>query len=225
MATFIPDQDREYTAKLPDYLVAAGYPAELTTATIVGGNGALLQSSNTGEPDIQLPGGTGMQRSYMLMPQVSIGPLLGTDIILRGLPAVTFHTDMGDVFFYGAALKHEITHFFEFPVDIAVVAGFQRFGLTDYIKGSSMNGMLLVGEDYGIVSFFGGIGYESYNIEVGYNPVDGTYHPEAISLEFKRRNLRFTAGGAVRILPPLSLTGEYSFGEMNNLTVGLGISL
>ena len=226
ITTYIPSDRRQFTAPLPGALTAAGYPATVSTASIVGGAGTVLRSSDPSQPDIVLPDGADLSRTYLILPQLHVGPILGTDIILRGLPPVTYDTDVGKVSFYGAALKHELTHYFESPVQVALLAGYQHFDMTDAVAGNSMSGLLLLSRDFGALTAFGGIGYESYDITVSYTyrPEDPTASPEDITLDFLRRNLRLSFGGSLTLLSFLDLTAEYSIGELDNLTLGIGFS-
>ncbi|MCB2203921.1 hypothetical protein KQI65_04175 [bacterium] len=225
--TFIPEQQQTFVGVLPEALVSAGYPDHVTTATVVGNKGAVLQSNQSSAPDIVLPDGTGLRQTALLLPQVSFGPVLGTDIILRGLPPATFDTEIGKVSFYGAALKHELTHWYDSPVQVAVLAGYQQFEIGDAVQGNSLNGMLLVSRDFAAITLFAGLGYEAYAIDVSYTytPVQTGQQPEDITLEFRRRNLRFSFGGAITLLPLLDITAGYSLGEMDNLSIGIGLSL
>jgi hypothetical protein len=227
ITTFIPPDQGSFVGKLPDVLVAAGYPAQVTTATVVGGSGSVLRSqTDPSQPEIVLPDGTGLKQVSLILPQVSFGPVLGTDIILRGLPPVTYDTEIGKVSFYGAALKHELTHFFDSPVDVALLAGYQSFDMSDAISGNSLNAMFIASRAFGMITVFGGLGYEAYGIDVSYTftPEDPSVPQEDITLEFRRRNLRLSFGGAVTLLSLLELTGEYSIGEMDNLTIGMGLT-
>ena len=89
-----------------------------------------------------------------------------------------------------------------------------------------MSGMLLFSRDLSVLSLFAGVGYESYAIDVSYTymPAETGQEPEDITLDFRRRNLRLSVGGAITLLPLLDITAEYSFGEMDNLVVGFGLS-
>ena len=227
IVTYIPESQQQFVGRLPSSLVTLGYPGEVSTATVVGGDGSVLRSAtDPSQPEIALPGGTGLRNAFLVLPQVSFGPVLGTDIILRGLPPVTYDTEIGKVSFYGAAVKHELTHFFSSPVQVALLAGYQQFEITDAISGSSLSGMLLASRDLGIISLFAGVGYEAYAIDVSYTyvPAEAGEPAEDITLEFRRRNLRLSVGGAFTLLPLLDLTAEYSFGEMDNLVLGVGLS-
>ncbi|MDX9758170.1 MAG: hypothetical protein RBU27_03325 [Bacteroidota bacterium] len=226
ISTYIPDADRSFVAMLPELMVSQGYPQSVQTATVVGGEGATIRSDDPSTyPDITLPDGTGLSTFVTAMPQISFGPLLGTDIILRGLPPSSFDDKIGKFSFYGAGIKHELTHYLDVPFDLAVVAGYQTFTIGDVVDGNSLAGLLQASVFFNGVTVFGGLGYESYTIDVSYISEDPKGDPVAIDLDFHRRNLRFAFGGAVSLLGLLDLTAEYSFGIQDNLTLGIGLNI
>lgn len=226
ITTYIPSADRSFTAVLPPELVALGYPGSFETATVVGGEGATISSDLSSQEPITFPGGTGLSTFMTAMPQVSFGPLLGTEVILRGLPPSRFDDKVGKFSFYGGGLKHEITHYLDVPFDLAVLAGYQTFTIGDIVDGSSLAGMLQASVRFSGVTLFGGAGYESYDIAVSYTSAATAQLPAtAITLDFQRRNLRFAAGGALTLFDFIDLTAEYSFGIQNNLTLGFGLIL
>ncbi|MBN1448319.1 MAG: hypothetical protein JXA28_10350 [Bacteroidetes bacterium] len=228
IATSIPEDDRTFVAKLPPELTALGYPSQVTTATVAGGDGAVIRSlTDPSQPEIALPNGTGLDNTLLFMPQISIGSLLGTELILRGLPPVTFDPEVGKISFYGAGLKHELTHYFDSPIQLAIVAGMQQFEITDVVTGTGYAALLLGSVEMQMLTVFGGLGYEAYSIEVSYTAVPPPalgQTAENITLEFRRRNLRFSVGGALSLLSLLDLTAEYSFGEQDNIAVGVGLT-
>jgi hypothetical protein len=224
ITTYIPDADRSFVAKLPAELTGLGYPGSFETATVVGGEGATITSSDPSQPPIDFPDGTGLSAFITAMPQVSFGPVLGTDIILRGLPPSRFDDKVGEFSFYGGGIKHELTHYFDVPFALAVVAGYQMFSIGDVVDGSSVAGLVQGSVAFGGVTLFGGLGYEAYDIDVSYTPTDQTITGGPITLNFHRRNLRFTFGGALSLFSLLDITAEYSFGVQNNLTLGFGLT-
>lgn len=227
ISTYIPDAHRIFTAKLPAELVSQGYPDEFRTATVVGDEGRTITSDNPDLPPIVFPDGTGLRAFVMVIPQLSIGSVLGTDIILRGLPPSSFDGKVGEFSFYGGGLKHELTHYLDIPFDVAVVAGYQQFHIGSIVDGNSLAGMLQVSRDFSSITLFGGVGYESYTINVSYITEDGGTVPagERITLDFERRNLRFALGGALSVLSMFDITVEYSFGIQDNLSLGLGLTI
>jgi hypothetical protein len=225
--TYIPESDRTFTAKLPAELIDRGYsPAQFQTATVVGGDGTTITSTDPNYPAIAFPRGTGLNAFFTAMPQVTFGPIIGTEVILRGLPPSRFDDKLGEFSFYGVGLKHELTHYLDVPFDLAILAAMQKFEIGDIVDGSSFAGMAQASVAFGGLTVFGGVGYETYAIDVSYTSEPTAAIPsQTITLDFQRRNLRFAFGGALSLLGLLDLTAEYSFGVQDNLTVGVGLTL
>jgi hypothetical protein len=224
--TQIPDAQREFVAKLPAELTQLQFPASVTTATIAGGKGAVLRSSDPNvTEEIVLPDGADFSNVFFVMPQVSIGSVLGTELMFRGLPPVTYTTELGKVSFYGIGIKHAPTYFAELPFDLAFIAAFHQFQLGDLIDGTSMAGMAQISVDAEAVTVYGGLGYEAYQIDVGYvyESTDPIVPSGRIDLDFRRRNLRFSVGAAMTLFDAVVAAADYSFGEQNNLSITAAI--
>ncbi len=224
--TQIPDDQRVFEAKLPASLTQLGYPGTITTATIAGGKGSVLRSTDPNvKEEISLPDGADFSSVFFVMPQVSVGSVLGTEFIFRGLPPVTYTTEIGKVSFFGIGLKHNPTYLTDFPFDLAFIAAWHQFQLGDMVEGSSLAGMAQLSLQAEAVTLFGGIGYEAYQIDVAYDyaSTDPVVPSGRIDLEFKRRNLRFSLGAAILLLDFVETAVDYSFGEQDNLSITAGI--
>ncbi|MCZ7558610.1 MAG: hypothetical protein M5R41_19660 [Bacteroidia bacterium] len=220
--TYIPEEQREFMAKLPAELTQLGFPGTITTATIAGGKGAVLRSSDPNVPqEIVLPDGADFSNVFFVMPQLSIGSVLGTELLFRGLPPVTYTTELGKVSFYGIGIKHAPTYFAELPFDLAFIAAYHQFQLGDMVDGTSMAGMAQISVDAEAVTIYGGLGYEAYQINVGYEYVstDPLVPSGRIDLDFRRRNLRFSLGAAMTLFDFVLVAADYSFGEQDNLSL------
>jgi hypothetical protein len=223
--TAIPAEQRQFEARIPATLTQLGYPDHVVTATVAGGSGAVLRSTQAENPDIQLPDGADFASIYFVMPQAAIGSVLGSELFIRGLPPVTYTEEIGKVSFFGLGLKHNPTYFAELPFDIAFVASWHSFSIGDMVSGSSMAGLAQLSVTSGAVTLYGGLGYEAYSIDVSYMYEDesATLPSQRIDLEFRRRNLRFSAGASLSLFDSIYLAGDYSFGEQNNLSISSGI--
>lgn len=108
-----------------------------------------------------------------------------------------------------------------------------RAQLLDY----SMNAWLfqaLISKKISVVTFYGGIGYNTINttsdLKGSYVVVDDPSGnndfvlKDPVSLEFKNKSLRVTAGVRLKF-GPIYLNGDYSIQEYNTLSVGLGVAV
>ncbi len=229
MWTMVPESDRTFTTVLPASLIQLGY-TPVQTATITGGRGAVLRA--TGRPDIVLPDGIDVGSTFLMLPHVTIGSLLGTEIMVRGIPEITFETEVGRVGFVGVGVKHSPTSYIEMPFDVAVMAAMQRITIADVMTVSNQAVHAIASVPLGILTVYGGIGYEEYAIDLTYTytpPPNASLPPElngpvTISTDFHRHNLRTTVGATLTLLPLVDLSVDYSFGIQDNVTAGVGFS-
>jgi hypothetical protein len=226
--TMIPASEKTFTATLPRELWLRGYPKEVTTATVVGGTGATLPSQDPSLPAIKLPDGINTSSLSLVVPQITIGSIAHTELMLRGLPRVTVDDAVGKMSFIGAGLKNNFTSFSKKPfIDIAVMAVYQYMDVNATMTQRSYSVSLQASKTISLITPYASLGYEGYDIDVAYDyeapvPVPPEVEvPQRIELSFKGRNLRVSAGAAVQLLPVMSLLAEYSFGVQDNAVLGL----
>ncbi len=83
---------------------------------------------------LTLPPGANMSSIMAAVPQLEIGSLYGTELLLRLVPAVRFNDNVGDFSFWGVGLKHSISQYFpERWFDLAVQGVYQGTTLTNTI--------------------------------------------------------------------------------------------
>ncbi len=229
MWTLIPDDRRTYVAHVSDDLVArAGYPSEITTATAVGSTGAILESRSPAYPSFKMPDGLVTRKVYLFLLDFSIGSVFATEIMFRGIPLVQFDPAVGKIGFFGMGLRHNFTQYLKSKVDVSLLVMGQYMTIGDAITDQSYNVQLQGSYDISNITLYSAVGYEGYDITVKYTyePIEanlppGLDEPLDVSMDFRRENIRFTLGAAIRLLPVLTAMADYSFGVMDNMTVGL----
>lgn len=83
---------------------------------------------------LTLPPGANMSSIMAAVPQLEIGSLYGTELLLRLIPAVRFNDNVGDFSFWGVGLKHSLSQYFpERWFDLAVQGVYQGTTLTNTI--------------------------------------------------------------------------------------------
>lgn len=115
----------------------------VTSATVFGGQGGFLRipkayikraipflpdSALNGLPDsLALTNGTNQKMVLAAVPQLQIGTWLNSQLLVRYIPPVRFDTAVGDFSFFGIALRHSISNWFEqWPLDLAFQASYQH---------------------------------------------------------------------------------------------------
>lgn len=234
--TFIPNGRRTFTANVPSTLQAFGYPARITTATAFGDSGATLASSvkdpnGNPYPEIKLPQGINLSTTFIMLPHLTIGSFLGTEVMIRAIPPYTIDPAIGKLQFYGFGVKHSPSQLVDIPVDVAVMVVYQKFYIGDVLDVTNYNANVHASMKFIFVTMYLGIGYEGYDIHASYTytpsgaGLPGSLsQPEKFFLDFTGRNLRLTAGVNVELIPFVDLNIDYSYGTLNNLSAGIGIS-
>ena len=165
------------------------------------------------------------------IPQIGIGSIFGTDVLVRFLPKISL-SDYGSVQLFGIAVRHSISQYIPLvPVDIAVQIGFQNFTIKDssggnLLKASTFAANVEVSKTFAILTLYGGLQMESSSVDVSYtyNPGQGL-QPVPVSFSLSGKNKFRALVGLNLGLGPLTINGDYSVGAMNAVTLGVGISI
>ncbi len=165
------------------------------------------------------------------IPQIGLGSLFGTDVMIRFLPQIKI-SNYGKLNLFGWALRHSISQYIPLiPIDIAVQLGFQNFSIKDtagnnLFKLSTFAANVEVSKTFAILTLYGGLQVESSKVDVGYSytpPLSTT--PEQISFSITGKNKFRALIGLTLGLGPLTINGDYNIGSINSVTAGLGISI
>lgn len=138
----------------------------------------IIDQAITGLPDVlALPGGADISTIIAVVPQVEVGAVYGTDLLLRFIPPVRLDTNVGRFSFWGIGLRHNLSQWFTDDVDIALLAAYQRTSLTNTVgvtraelqaEGSTFNGTLCAGRTFGRLSLYGGVSLQRTEIDITY---------------------------------------------------------
>lgn len=244
MLAFVPEEDKTFTVYSPtfDYEGTTYYlynEEEQESATVFGDKGALftlndeIPESIVGDGyDLKMPNGGNLTAIPLLVPQVSVGLPAGNELLLRVFPKVQISKDIGELYFYGAGIKHSISQYIPLvPIDLAVQAVYQQMGVGDIIEISSFAANAQISKKLLMWTLYGGLGYEKSNMSVKY---DGTayevqddelqYIPQKIEFDIEGENeYRMTAGIRYSIAI-LKIYADYTISKYNMLNIGLGLS-
>ncbi|MGC8596235.1 MAG: DUF6588 family protein [Candidatus Kryptoniota bacterium] len=170
------------------------------------------------------------------IPQVGVGSLFGTDAFVRYLPKIKIG-DYGSVDLLGFGVRHSISQYIPLiPIDISVQVGWQTFTIRDssdsqVLKASTFAANLEVSKKFAILTLYGGLQTENSNVDVSYNyipqPTAFIPNPKPVNISFSskgKNNFRAIVGFTLG-LGPLELNADYSMGQINVATAGIGVSI
>jgi hypothetical protein len=160
----------------------------------------------------------------LVIPQIGVGTIFGTDIVFRTVPGIKVG-DYGSFKLFGGAIRHNIGAYAKMPFDIAVQFGLQSFGIKDvndnkFIDANSMFVNLQINKSFPIVSIYGALQYEDYNVDVNYKTGS-----TIITFSQKSDNHFRGIAGATISLGPGKFNADLNFGTVFAFSTGLGFGL
>lgn len=131
---------------------------------------------------LTLPPGVDMSALIAGVPQLEIGSLWGTELLIRFVPPVEFDKNVGKFSFWGLGLKHSVSQYFpERWFDLAVQAVYQATNLTNTV---GFTGSKLVADAkifsanvhaskqlWGFAAVYAGYAFESIDVRSTYTYV------------------------------------------------------
>jgi hypothetical protein len=175
----------------------------------------------------------------LIVPQLGLGTVAGTDVQVRYLPKVNLSysgTDFGKVGMKGLAIRHDIDQWIPVPLPLQLAAqgSWNQFTFSSGgeelfdASGWALNVQASKGIPVVPVVVYGGLQYEKFNVEYNYefqSPIGGG-EPIPISLEQQASNTTRGILGLSVDLTVLRLNVDYAVSNGNNVaTVGAGFRL
>lgn len=136
-----------------------------------------------GMPDFfSFPNGANMSSVFAFIPQLEVGSLFGTELLVRAIPPVYLGEEIGDFAFWAMGLKHSISQYFpERYFDLAVQAVYQgtylknEVGLTEATMTANatiFDFNIQASKDFdGIIEVYTGLAYETIDISADFEYV------------------------------------------------------
>lgn len=129
-------------------------------------------------PNLDLPPGSNINTVAAAIPQVEIGAVLGTELLVRFIPPVRLSETIGDFSFWGVGLKHSISQYINDPwLDIAAQVVYQGTTLENTVgatnakltsKATFWNGNIHASKRFGAFTAFSGFSVENVDISADY---------------------------------------------------------
>ncbi|MES2765820.1 MAG: DUF6588 family protein [Bacteroidota bacterium] len=194
-------------------------------------------------PDRSFPLPRGQNMSYLVaaVPQLEVGSLFGTELLVRYIPPIVLDTSVGKFAFWGIGLKHSITQYFEEPsFDAAIQAVYQgtslenKVGVTGAVlkaDGTIWNMNIHASKHFeGIVDIFGGFSFETLSIDASYTYLLPQEIQNALGIvDTKPQTSPFAISdtnykailGISRQFGPIAIFADYSISKFNIFSGGI----
>lgn len=245
-----PNQD------IRNALYTSQISVSISGATIVGSKKDSIRVSYTGTPVTVRVGGRDTTLSLInqtqilpvgglledipvllfLAPQLSLGTVFGTKVIIRYLPDIEISKDLGKFSYFGFGLQHNPFMWIpvpEPPVDVSIGFFTQTMKVGTILETSATMFGAQASKTFGpgalSITPYAGFSFESSTMRVKYsflapNPAGGAPIPTPITpLELEGENsARFTIGASLK-LAFIKLNADYNIAKFNTFSAGLGI--
>ena len=167
------------------------------------------------------PGGFDLNILPLAIPQMHIGNLFGTEATVRYI-AVDLGDNFGKLDVFGWGVRHSISQYFnDISVDIAVGYFQEKFDVGDIVEAKSSLVGIQASKDVGVLTFFGGLGFENASLDITYEYDDGETM-ETIEFDLEGSNsVRFTAGLTLK-LGVIRLNTNINLADQTVFAAGLG---
>jgi len=231
MSVFFTDKDRTFLAT-----TEGNFRPQQTVEvpTVVGPNGAVYVDGEVPGVRYVFPGGFDLDSFSFAVPQLSIGAVYGTEVLVRYFAFNPGNVGFGALNLYGFGLQHNISQHIgaRIPVDLAAGLFWQRFSMgrnergDDLATAEAFTAGLQASKRIGELEPYAGVSYETFSMNVEYaarmiNFTDETVTLDDVEFSFhSSRNYRITLGMSFH-LAFMSAHGEYNIGGQNALSFGL----
>jgi len=222
MTAAVDDAMRVYSAATPN-----GFqPSTMDAPTIFGGTATEVQHSTI--PGLSYRPSDGLVDAEYFPtfgPQIRVGGLLGTELIVRYASSSLVKTldeeDFPDLTLLGIGVQHSLSQYIKgLPLELSIGGSFNSIKFGDIVDLSSTSYGLNVGKSFGLFGVSGGVQSDGGTMNLTYTSTDpnGAGNVD-VDIDVKRA-LRFRAGASLS-LGFLRLFGDAAFGDVTSYAGGL----
>ncbi|MBX2990807.1 MAG: hypothetical protein KF749_06510 [Bacteroidetes bacterium] len=164
-------------------------------------------------------------------PQLTVGSVFGTELIIRILPKVNIE-DVGDVNSFGIGMRHLVSRYVDVPFDIAASFMYQTLTLSASDEGfnaaleiSTFSGQLCASKNIplGVLTLipYAGFGFETGSIDVRYDFADPYIDKQQLTFDSGMQT-RFIGGLSASVWK-VRVNADYNIGLMNGFSIAVGV--
>jgi len=225
MGVYFGDDDRTFRAG-----TEGGFLPETTAnaPTIVGDGDAVVVDGDGGA-QFAFPGGLDLNSFALVVPQLRVGGIMGTEALLRWASFEAGDSELGKIDLLGIGLRHSISQYLPAPkFDLAAGFLWQRFNIGENSNGDdliSTNAFSIgaqASKRFGkVISAepFVGLSMDTFSMDLQYEQDN----EDLIDVEFeKTTNMHLTLGLGLN-LKVLNLSAAYSIAGNNSFNLGMSL--
>lgn len=225
MGVYFGDDDREFSATTEGGFL----PATTVDAPTIVGDGEAVLVDGDGGAQFAFPGGLDLGSFAMVVPQLRVGGIMGSEALLRWASFEAGDSELGKIDLLGIGVRHSISQYMPAPkFDLAAGFLWQRFNIGENSNGDDLiaTNAFSIGAQaskrFGSVITaepFVGLSVDTFSMDVQYEHDN----EELIDIEFeKTTNMHLTLGLGLN-LKVLNLSAAYSIAGNNSFNLGMSL--
>jgi hypothetical protein len=160
----------------------------------------------------------------MATPQIKVGSLFGTEFLGRFgyIPALGSGDDFESTTLWAIGARHNLNQWVgELPLDLSAGIYYTSMSSGELIKFSGLMIGAQASKEFGILTVYGGLGYQSSTLDLKYDStVPSAPGKVELSLDGKN-NFAFTAGAGLSF-GIFKIFADINIGSVTNLSGGIG---
>jgi hypothetical protein len=221
MVIRLGDDDRFFPAVTEDY-----YPGTVTTTqspTVVGPTDAVTVTDGGTGTSFTFPGGLDLEQLPLAAPQLTVGGIAGSELMLRFFAAEFGDNELGDISLFAIGARHSISQYFPtLPFAVSGMLAYQKFSLgDDFVDFSMLSFGVQASKPFRFVEPYAGLSLDRSSMDLEYTSSLGGTGTQPVSVEFESQSdARLTLGAALR-LAVVHLNGEVNVGDRTTFVLGL----
>jgi hypothetical protein len=228
MGVFFEDSDRTFTATSESGFMPV---TTVNDAPTVVGPGQAVTVPGQGGTQFSYPGGLNLNSFGLVVPQLRVSSLAGTEAIVRWVAYESGDADIGKINLFGIGGRHSISQYMgpEPLADLAVGLMYQTFKVGENPDGGdftsttafSMQVQASKRAPLGFLTLepYVALAYEKLDVDVSYQDDSD----QAVDVKLEGDNdIRFTVGAGLNFVAG-QLFADYSFAATNNFSFGLAL--
>jgi hypothetical protein len=227
MGVIFEDADRTFDATTESGFI----PTTTARVPTVVGDGDAVTVSGGGGASFAFPGGLDLNSFGLVVPQLRVSSLLGTEALVRWIAFPQGDADIGKVSLFGIGGRHSLSQYLGASplLDLSMGAMWQKVDVGDNGHGGefvstdafSMQLQASKRAPVGFLIFepYAGVAWEKFNADLSYDDTNGD--PVTVSLD-GGNDMRFTIGAGFNFLIG-HLWADYNFADTANFSFGLAL--
>ena len=180
MSVIFEDEDKTFEAQ-----TEGGFSPQTTfTAPTIVGSGESVTVSGDAGTQFTAPGGFDLNSFALAVPQLRLGVVKGTEAVVRFIAVDISDNEIGEIDLFGIGIRHSITQYFSYPIDIAIGAMWQSFSMgNDFIDSNAFTAGIQGSKRLALFEPYAGVAWDRFQMDMTFDSEVTGGEPEKVEFD------------------------------------------